>query len=234
MGRWHGRASVLGAASMDNPRLPVARGTLPLMRSTVDVRVWHGNLGDADADVLVNASNTILRLGSGVSYAIGQSCGPDFQGVLDALLRDRYAGGLEPGAVVITDAHQHRRARYVAHVAVMDYREGAHIVSRPDLDRLRRGYDALFAAIAALPNGPHSVAIVALGAGTGGFGLRQSVALACERLVHHVEGGGAGMSQVLFVAYDPLECANTFEAVKEHFEVDASSLSADVRSLLGL
>jgi O-acetyl-ADP-ribose deacetylase (regulator of RNase III) len=203
------------------------------MRSPIEVAVWHGSIGDADVDVLVNASNTILKLGSGVSYAIGQSCGPGFQGVLDALLRDRYRGGLEPGAVVMTDAHQHLRAKDVAHVAVMDYREGAHIVSRPDADRLRRGYDALFAAIAASPDGPHSVAVVALGAGTGGFGLRQSVGLACERLAHHLETAG-GISQVLFVAYDALECANTFEAVKEHFDVDPSTLSADVRSLLGL
>lgn len=196
------------------------------------VRVWHGSIGAADADILVNASNTLLRLGSGVSYAISQACGPGFQRVLDELLAAEHGGSVEPGAVVLTGAHHHPRARHVAHVAVMDYRAGAHVVARPDEARLREGYEALFAALSALPGGPHSVALVALGAGTGGFGLRPSVALACESLRRHLDRGASNLSQVLFVAYDALECANTFETVRAFFEVDPATLSADVRALL--
>ena len=74
----------------------------------MQIDVWHGSIGDADVDVLVNASNTILKLGSGVSHAIRLSCGPEFQPHLDEVLAAR-GGGIEPGDVVLTHAGAHPR-----------------------------------------------------------------------------------------------------------------------------
>ena len=100
------------------------------------VEVRQGSVTAAEVDVLVNASNTLLRLGSGVSAAIRRACGPEYQGFLDAELA-RQGGGLDPGAVVVTHAGTHPRARFVAHVAVMDYRAVATAVA-PDLARIDR------------------------------------------------------------------------------------------------
>jgi len=192
------------------------------------IRVWHGSIGDADVDVLVNASNTLLKLGSGVSAAIRQSCGAGFQATLDELLAKEHGGGLEPGAVVMTDAHEHPRAKYVAHVAVMDYRDGQGHVRNPDHARLETGYRALFEAIEKLPEERPSVGVVALGAGTGGFGLRNTVGLACAALRTHLDTGERRVGPVTFVAFDILECANTLAAVREQFPVDESGLSEAV------
>lgn len=89
----------------------------------MDVALKQGSLTDGDETLLVNASNTNLQLGSGVSGAIRKACGTTFQAALDELLEKR-GGPLEPGDVVLTNAGAHRRARYIAHVAVMDYRGG--------------------------------------------------------------------------------------------------------------
>jgi len=193
-----------------------------------EIRVWHGSIGDADVDVLVNASNTLLKLGSGVSAAIRMSCGAGFQAALDELLAKEHGSGLEPGAVVMTDAHQHPRAKYVAHVAVMDYRDGKGLVRNPDQARLETGYRALFEAVERLPEERLSVGLVALGAGTGGFGLRNTVSLACAALRAHLDAGAHEVGPVTFVAFDILECANTLAAVREHFTVNESGLSEDV------
>lgn len=195
------------------------------------ISVWHGSIGDADVDVLVNASNTQLRLGSGVSAAIAASCGAGFQARLTALLQERWPGGMEPGDVVITDAHSHAQASHVAHVAVMDYRERADARPRPDAARIERGCAELWRQIAALPR-QVSVGMVALGAGTGGMGLRDSVSIACRALQRQLEDDAGGITRVVFVAYDQLEFVNTLAAVRDHFDVDLSDIDPAAIRLL--
>jgi O-acetyl-ADP-ribose deacetylase (regulator of RNase III) len=196
------------------------------------IDVWHGSIGDADVDVLVNASNTLLQLGSGVSAAIRQTCGgATYQSALDERLQREFGGGLEPGAVVITDAGSHPRAKYVAHVAVMDYRPGPGIVSRPDAARIERGAAELWTKLAALPH-PVSVGMVALGAGTGGLGLRDSVRIACTTLKAQLETDPGRICAVQFVAYDELEFANTIDTVRQHFELDLGKLDEHTRRLV--
>lgn len=196
------------------------------------VSIWHGSIGDADVDVLVNASNTLGRLGSGVSAAIRESCGPGFQEVIYAAVAARRPGGLVPGDVVVTHAHQHRRARFVAHAAIMDYREGADVVARPDLERARRACRALWHSLEALPARGLSVGMVAFGAGTGGLGLRDSVGVACSTLKFIQSGGESNVEEVVFVAYDLVEYMNTVAVVRQHFAIDEAALSDDVRAFI--
>jgi O-acetyl-ADP-ribose deacetylase (regulator of RNase III) len=199
----------------------------------IQVTVQQGSIADADADVLVNASNTILRLGSGVSAAIRASCGRGFQEELDALLAARHPGGLEPGAVVITGAGTHRRARWVAHVAVMDYRDRPDAQPLPTLARIERGTRALWQQVESLPSPAVSVAIVALGAGTGGLGLRDSVEIACRTLQAHLEAHPASrITHVTFVAWALHEHANTIAVVHRHFPQDLAALDPDLRRLV--
>jgi len=118
----------------------------------------------------VNASNTIGQLGTGVSAAIRRACGAGFQGVIHDALAAR-GGETAPGAVWLTHAGTHPRARFVAHVAVMDYRED--VAQRaPDAARIQRASAALWTVLETLPLHEVSVGMVALGVGTGGLGER--------------------------------------------------------------
>ena len=195
------------------------------------IRVWHGSIGDADVDVIVNASNTQLRLGSGVSAAVAASCGAGFQARLTALREERWPGGMEPGDVVLTDANAHPRAKHVAHVAVMDYRDRPDARPRPDDVRIERGCTELWRQLAALP-APVSVGMVALGAGTGGMGLRDSVSIACRALARQLEADAGAINEVVFVAYDGLEFVNTLAAVRDHFDVDLAGIDPDALRML--
>src|SRR6185436_7692786 len=102
-----------------------------------------------------------VMLGSGVSAAIRRACGTDFQRHIEQALKEKFGGPMEPGRVLVTDAGAHPRAKWVAHVAVMDFRGGR---TAPTLDTLRTGCEKLWDAIEVLSEHPVSVAMVALGA----------------------------------------------------------------------
>ena len=198
----------------------------------VVVGVWHGSIAEADVDVLVNASNTMLWLGTGVSGAIAQACGGSvYQRSLDARLAGASAAGLEPGEVVVTDAGTHPRAQWVAHVAVMDYRKRDGIIARPDLPRLERAAKNLWSALAELP-GSVSVGMVALGAGTGGMGLRQSVEVSCRALRQQIDHGAGSIASVTFVSYEQLDFINTIATVRQHFPINLEDFDEPTRRLV--
>ena len=146
----------------------------------------QGSLTDGSETLLVNASNTNVALGSGVSAAIRRACGAGYQDHLDQLLLERFGGAMSPGDVLITDAGAHPRAKYVAHVAVMDYREGQAGSSLPTTATIEKGCSALWREIETLPVDV-TVAMVALGAGTGQLGVHEPTRLACETLKRHLE-----------------------------------------------
>ena len=149
------------------------------------IEVVQGSLTDGDELVLVNASNTNAMLGSGVSGAIRQACGPGYQQyVFDELARQK-KGPMFPGDVMVTHAGTHPKARWIAHLAVMHYRDGFRGESAPDLGRIRMGCERLWDALEAIPEPQLSVAMVALGAGTGGLGLRDTVKVSAETLKAH-------------------------------------------------
>lgn len=194
------------------------------------VEVQQGSITDADADVLVNASNTSAWLGSGVSGAIRRACGPGFQASITAALTEQWgAEGLAPGAVMITDAGAHPRAQNVAHVAVMDYRPGHERDAAPDKGRIERGYRALWAALETIPRPALSVALPALGAGTGGIALRTTTEIACRTLLEHRGAQpGSRIARVIFFGYELHEFVNMVHVVRAHFALDESALDPEV------
>ncbi len=181
------------------------------------VSVEHRNIGDAAADVIVNASNTMLWLGSGVSGAIRSVSGRALS-TLTEKWREAHPAGLPPGAVTISGAGDHPHARFIAHVAVMDYRPGRERSARPDLDRIERGCVALWHAIDGLGVPNLHIAMPALGTGTGGLGLRDSVAIACRTLRAHVDAETA-VTKVTFYALELHHYVNTLDVVRRHFEL---------------
>lgn len=197
------------------------------------ISLRQGSLTDGDETVLVNASNTNARLGSGVSAAIRNACGPGYQAFLDAELARQFGAAMTPGEVMVTHAGGHPRAKFVAHVAVMDYRDGFGGNSFPTLDIIRAGCERLWRSVERLPGDErHSVAMVALGGGTGGLGVTNPTRLAAATLAAYLEQVPASrIERVTFYGYQFVEyvamahvLVQSFPALKD--ELPASLLAA--------
>ena len=85
--------------------------------------VKHGNLLNEDADFIVNASNTRLILGSGVSMAFKRHCGIELQHEMNTVLNS-IDNNLIQGDVVATSSGRANNFTYSLHVAIMDYTKG--------------------------------------------------------------------------------------------------------------
>ncbi|MDP2345043.1 MAG: macro domain-containing protein [Deltaproteobacteria bacterium] len=198
-------------------------------------QVRRGSVTDVEAnvDVLVNASNTIGQLGTGVSAAIRAACGPGFQDVIDSALKP-VGGSVEAGDVWITSAGHHARAQLVAHVAVMDYRESSSHPRAPDADRIERGCRNLWRVLDALPyERPLSIGMVALGGGTGALGVRMPTEIAVRTLLEHVVTTPAtSIASVVFHGFDLLEYLNVVAALAPLVRLPPGTVSEDVRRFL--
>lgn len=85
--------------------------------------VKQGNLLNEEADFIVNASNTKLILGSGVSMAFKRHCGVELQNEMNSVLNS-IDGALVQGDVVATSSGDASNFKYSLHVAVMNYNQG--------------------------------------------------------------------------------------------------------------
>ena len=203
------------------------------------VSLTRGSLTDGHESVLVNASNTNCALGTGVSAAISRSCGPRFQEQVNLELQRKYSGPMKPGQVLVTHAGKHPRARWVAHVAVMDYREGFSGASFPSTDTIRTGCESLWDAVETIvADGPLSVAMVALGGGTGSLGVREPARIAGETLKAHAAiHTRTRIEKVVFYGYLEQEYLAMAEVLLGIFPAIAESLPKHVveqlRSLKG-
>jgi len=189
------------------------------------ILVKHGSLTEGTEQLLVDASNTNVALGSGVSGAIGAACGAGYQEHITAEMTRVYGGPMQPGQVLITNAGTHPTARYVAHVAVMDYREGFTASSYPTLELIDTCCENLWTAVESL--GAPSVAMVALGTGTGMLGVRDSTEVACHSLKRH-----PAVRDVTFYGYQLHEYVVILEVVLSFFEVPDDTIPPEVKAFL--
>jgi O-acetyl-ADP-ribose deacetylase len=196
------------------------------------ITLKQGSLTDGDESVLINASNTNAQLGTGVSGAIRQACGPGYQEQLFQALNAKYGGPMAPGQLLVTGAGAHPRARHVVHFAVMDYRDGFQANPFPTLDVLRTGCERLWEQIDQL-EGELTVAMVALGAGTGQLGVRDPTRIACETLKAHLAiYRDSRIRRVTFYGYELHELLAIAEVVCGFFPEAASSLPDGLRAQL--
>ncbi len=101
--------------------------------------VKQGNLlSEEDATFIVNASNTKLLLGSGVSMAFTRHCGRKLQEeMLQSLTK--IGESLEQGDVVATSSGDALNFKYALHAAVMNYNIGINRKDKtPTLDVIQR------------------------------------------------------------------------------------------------
>ena len=131
---------------------------------SIEAVLTVGDLSQACADAIVNASNTRLELGGGVSHALRQRFGDALQVQMNAL-RD---GLLEPGDGVCTTHPPETGVEAIYHVASDD--------GRPRL--IRRCLESVVAMARDLS---HShIILPALGTGTGGLPISEFARLFCE------------------------------------------------------
>ena len=101
--------------------------------------VKPGNLlKEANATFIVNASNTKLQLGSGVSSAFRKVCGV----VMQVEMLEKYKSlqqELYKGDVIATSSGQATNFKYALHATVMDYNTGVRGTDKlPTIDTIRK------------------------------------------------------------------------------------------------
>jgi O-acetyl-ADP-ribose deacetylase (regulator of RNase III) len=89
----------------------------------------QGNILDFKTDFIVNASNTTLSLGSGVSMVLKKACGNELQSELLKIRQGIYNEDrlIEPGEVFATSSFNHQNSQYVLHAAVINYNPGCGV-----------------------------------------------------------------------------------------------------------
>jgi O-acetyl-ADP-ribose deacetylase (regulator of RNase III) len=117
----------------------------------MEVELLIGDITAVAAAAVVNASNTMLKLGAGVSGALRRACGPGLQADMAA------RAPIAPGGLAVTGAHGLATTRSIIHVATASGEP--EIVERALRNVLR------FCAEHSI----FSVAIPGLGMGTGGL-----------------------------------------------------------------
>lgn len=88
------------------------------------VIIKQGNLlEESNATFIVNASNTRLLLGSGVSMAFKRHCGYELQQEMSAKL-ESLGDVVQKGDVIATSSGRATNFKYALHAAIMDYNPG--------------------------------------------------------------------------------------------------------------
>lgn len=102
------------------------------------ITIKQGNLLNENADFIVNASNTKLILGSGVSMAFKRHCGIELQNEMNSVLNS-IDGELAQGDVVATSSGEATNFKYSLHAAVMNYNKGVkHNEKNPTIETIEK------------------------------------------------------------------------------------------------
>jgi O-acetyl-ADP-ribose deacetylase (regulator of RNase III) len=146
--------------------------------------VKQGNLLDEeDATFIVNASNTTMMLGSGVSDAFRKKCGAILQHEMIEKLRS-LGHALQKGDVIATSPGKATHFKYALHAAIMDYNQGVRYIDKmPTVKDICRSLEniALYLQWYADTHPGELVKLVLPLMGTGVGGLDAREVLECYR-----------------------------------------------------
>ena len=168
------------------------------------ITLVEGDITAQEIDVIVNAANTELVLGSGVAGAIREKGGPSIQSECDA------HGAIGLGEAVLTTAGD-LPARFVAHAASM--RPGGRATEEAVRSSLRMSL-ALAAA-----QGCRGVACPAIGAGIAGFSVQRCAEVSLDEARRHL-GGETTIEEIRFVLFGE-PAFRVFEMVNDAAKVAA-------------
>ncbi|WP_373035963.1 macro domain-containing protein [Sulfurimonas sp.] len=134
-------------------------------------KIKFGNLVKEKATFIVNASNTELTLGSGVSHAFSEQCGgASYQKELYEIKKN--VGNIAQGDVVISGPGSATNFRYALHVAVMNYSDNSK-PANPTYMQIQNALESMLSIIKSKVQNESiqnpSVVIPLLGCGVGGL-----------------------------------------------------------------
>jgi len=167
------------------------------------IELRQGDITEMEVDAIVNAANTDLILGAGVSGAIGHRGGEAIQDECDEI------GSIGLGEAVATTAGQ-LRAQCVIHAASMEI---GRFAKERNIARATRN-----ALVHAEERGLKTLAFPAIGAGVAAFPADRCARVMLEVVARHLAGGST-LERVHFVLLD----AETYEEFCRAFERLGSS-----------
>jgi O-acetyl-ADP-ribose deacetylase (regulator of RNase III) len=163
------------------------------------IEIRQGDITEMDMDAIVNAANNDLQLGGGLAGAIRRKGGPRIQTECDEI------GAIPVGGAAITSGGN-LKARHVIHAASMQ------LGGRTSAQSLRSS--TAHALRIAAQNGFKSIAFPAIGAGIGGFPMRECAEIMLRETAKHFENP-TSIERVCFVLFDTKALAAFEEAFRE-------------------
>src|SRR6056297_889718 len=133
----------------------------------MNVTVNQGDIATQQADALVNAAGTSLKMGSGVAGALRRGAGGDINA--EAMAN----GPVDLGAVAVTDAYD-LDAEYVIHAAAMPHYGDGQATTESIREATRNTLEK------ADELGCESLVMPILGTGVAGFAFERGAELICE------------------------------------------------------
>jgi len=163
----------------------------------MEFEVVQGDIAEQEADALVNAAGTSLRMGSGVAGALRRGAGNRINE--EAMSK----GPVDLGGVAVTDAYD-LDADIVVHAAAMPHYGDGRATEESISDATRNALEA------ADERGCESLVIPALGCGVAGFELREGARIIAEEIDAYEP---TNLRDVRFIAYSDDEYETVREAV---------------------
>ncbi len=168
------------------------------------ITLLEGDVTEQAVDVIVNAANERLVLGSGVAGAIREKGGPEIQSECDA------HGPIEVGEAALTSAGR-LPARWIAHAAGMPL--GGEATEASVRASLRASFERAAEA------GGRSIAVPAIGTGVGGFSLQRCAEVSLEEARRALEAHPE-LEEIRFVLFGE-PAYRVFEMVNDAAKVAA-------------
>jgi O-acetyl-ADP-ribose deacetylase (regulator of RNase III) len=164
----------------------------------MEFTVVQGDIAQQEADALVNAAGTSLKMGSGVAGALRRGAnGPINEEAISK-------GPVELGGVAVTDAYD-LDAKYVIHAAAMPHYGDGRATSESITQATQNALEA------AEDLECRSVVIPILGTGAAGFDFETGAQLVCEAVWQYESDD---LEDIRVIAYSERE----FETVQETAE----------------
>ncbi len=135
----------------------------------MEFTVVRGDIAEQEADVLVNAAGTSLKMGSGVAGALRRGAGREIDE--EAVSK----GPVDLGEVAVTDAYS-LDAEWVVHAAAMPHYGDGKATEDSIRDAARNSLET------ADELGAGSLVMPALGCGVAGFDTRKGGRIICEEV----------------------------------------------------
>ena len=151
--------------------------------------VIQGDIAAQQADALVNAAGTSLKMGSGVAGALRRGAGGD-------ITEEAMANGpVDLGAVAVTDAYD-LDAEYVIHAAAMPHYGDGQATTESIREATRNTLEK------ADELGCESLVMPILGTGVAGFAFERGAELICSVIAEHEP---STLTDVRVIAYSDSE-----------------------------